>query len=49
MDYNRIYEAAFAAFKKAIEETGDAYKKMSWFGKNKSQQPTTEKDNDKSE
>lgn len=35
MDYNRIYQEFYLAFKKAIEKTGDDYKKLSWFNRNK--------------
>lgn len=30
-----IYKAIYEAFLKAIHETGDAYKQLSWFGRNK--------------
>lgn len=35
MDYEKIYETAYSAFKKALDETGDDYKSFSWFARNK--------------
>jgi hypothetical protein len=35
MDYDKLYQAFYTASKRAIEETGDAYKQLSWFGRNK--------------
>ena len=37
-DYEKIYQDFFQASMKAIEQTGDAYKNLSWFGKNKPKQ-----------
>lgn len=35
IDYDKVWQAIYEASLKAIEETGDAYKKLSWFGRNK--------------
>ena len=35
MVYAALQQASYAAFMKAIAATGDAYKGMSWFGRNK--------------
>ena len=34
-DYQKMYEQTLDAFKKAIASTGDAWKKLSWFPRNK--------------
>lgn len=41
--YSEIYKAFYDASMKAIAETGDAYKQLSWFGKNKPQKTETER------
>lgn len=33
--YTKLKEAFYLAFMKAIKETGDDYKKLSWLNKNK--------------
>jgi len=33
--YSEIYKEIYEAFLKAIESTGDSYKGISWFGRNK--------------
>jgi hypothetical protein len=35
LNYDKIYEEVYIAFQKAIEQTGDAYKNLSWFARNK--------------
>ena len=35
MNYETLHKAVYEAFLKAIWETGDAYKQMSWFPRNK--------------
>lgn len=35
MNYEKLRKRLYAAFLATIEETGDLYKKLSWFGKNK--------------
>lgn len=35
MDYEKLEQAFYEASLKAIYATGDAYKNLSWFGKNK--------------
>lgn len=35
MDYKELYKSVYDAFLKAIEATGDDYKNLSWFSKNK--------------
>lgn len=43
MDYSNIYNSAYKAMLKALTETGDSYKGLSWFGRNKPEQPDFEK------
>lgn len=35
LDYQKIYKMFYEASMKAIEATGDAYKNLSWFMRNK--------------
>lgn len=35
MNYEALYQAAYTAFMQAITQTGNAYKRMSWFARNK--------------
>lgn len=35
MNYETLQEVVYQAFLKAIQETGDDYKQMSWFPRNK--------------
>ena len=35
IDYDKLYQAAYEAFLKAAKETGDAWKQLSWFTKNR--------------
>ncbi len=43
MNYDDLYKAFQEAALKAIEATGDAYKNMSWFGRNKKADTLDEK------
>jgi hypothetical protein len=43
MDYEKLYKAAYIAFLKAFLATGNDYKKLSWFAKNKPQQKNQQK------
>ena len=42
MNYEKLYQAVYDAFLKAFEATGDQYKKLSWFNKNKQKHNTVE-------
>lgn len=35
MKYQELHDMFYAAFLKAIHSTGDSYKQLSWFAKNK--------------
>lgn len=43
MNYDRIFQEFYAAFLKAAEMTGDSYKQLSWFARNKPKQAAAEK------
>lgn len=38
MDYDKLQKSLYIAFLKAAKDTGNSYKKISWFTRNKAQE-----------
>ena len=45
MDFNKIHEALYEATLKATQKTGDEYKNISWFPRNRNTVVKQQKDN----